>query len=228
VTTALIVVNWFGFIFAVVTGNTLEASLGYYINPLVSVALGMIFLHERLRAMQWIAIVLAAIAVSYLTISYGTPPWLALMLAFSFGFYGLLRKQAHVDATLGLSVEMTLLYPFMTGLIIWFVATEQSAIGLVNSWRHVLIFTTGIVTVLPLLWFTNAARRLRLSTLGFLQYIAPTGQFLIAVLLFDEAFTPARAISFALIWIALTIFSIDSARAHRSERRRQAAGPARA
>lgn len=218
VTTALIAINWLTFIIAVSTERTLQASLGYYINPLVSVAMGMIFLQERLRPLQWIGVALAGIGVGYLTWSHGSPPWLSLILAFSFGSYGLLRKKAKANAIVGLSVEMTILFP-VSLIFVWFVETAgRGALTQSPPMTDALVLAAGLVTIAPLLCFTEAARRLPLSTVGFLQYIAPTGQFLVAVLFFGEALTPERAVTFAVIWLALALYSFDLAR-HRQRLR---------
>jgi len=219
VTTALIAVNWLVFIIAVSTERTLQASLGYYINPLVSVAMGMIFLKERLRPMQWLGVALAGIAVGYLTWSHGSAPWIALILALCFGSYGLLRKQARADAVVGLSVEMMILFPAASALILAAELGGRGAMTQSPPLIDALLIAAGLLTIAPLLWFIEAARRLPLSTIGFLQYLAPTGQFLVAVLLFGEALTTERAITFSLIWLALAIYSIDLAR-HRRQRRR--------
>ena len=217
--TVMIACNWFGFLYAVTTERTLQASLGYYINPLVSVALGMIFLGERLRWMQWIAIAIAAGGVAILTIGVGTLPWIALLLAFSFGTYGLLRKQAPVDAVTGLTVEMGLCAPIVLTFMGLAIANGEAGIVAASPSIQFGLLFGGVVTVTPLLWFTNAARRLKLSTIGFMQYTAPTGQLLLAVFLFDEPFSTEQAIAFGLIWTALTVFSIDAVRHQRSERR---------
>lgn len=210
-TTMLIAVNWFVFIWAVANDKVLQASLGYFINPLVNVLLGFLFLGERLTGWQKISVILAATGVTYLAFQGEGVPTVALVLAGSFGLYGLLRKTARVDAVLGLGVETALLLPLAIGYLTYLITTDQCRFGAV-SWRtDVLLASGGIITAVPLLWFTNAARRLRLATLGFLQYIAPTGQFLLAVALYGEDFTEAHAISFACIWTALAIYSVDAA-----------------
>lgn len=219
-TTVLIAANWFGFIYAVVTDRLSHAALGYYINPLVSIALAWIFLGERLRRAQYVAVAIAAAAIAYLTIASGGLPWISLVLAFSFGFYGLLRKRAHTEAMVGLAVEMTLLLPLLTALWVGLAVRGETLFASAEAawWVHPLIALGGVVTVVPLLWFTTAARRLRLSTIGFLQYIAPTGQLLVGVA-FGELIPPERWLAFGLIWAALAIFSFDSVRAHRASRR---------
>ncbi len=225
VTTLLIALNWFVFIWAVDNGQLLEASLGYFINPLVNVLLGVVFLRERLRKWQTISVLLAALAVGYLTVTHGRLPLVALVLAGSFGFYGLLRKTAKVDALVGLTVETTLLFPLALaylGLQAW---RHECVFATVSRGTDLLLMAGGIVTAVPLLWFANAARRLRLSTIGFMQYIAPTGQFLLAVMAFGESFTRAHLISFVVIWSALVIYSVDTAAQAPAKRRPSAESP---
>ncbi|MEO1129427.1 MAG: EamA family transporter RarD [Planctomycetota bacterium] len=225
VTTVLIAINWLGFVYAVANDRLIEVSLGYYINPLVSIGLGMIFLGERLRRAQWVSVAIAATGVSYLALQEGVPE-LALIVAFSFGFYGLLRKRAHADALVGLSVEMTLLFPlvlvymsflFATGTA-GFLGPESETPPVPRGVRDLLIPLAGLVTIGPLLWFALAARRLKLATIGFLQYIAPTGQLLLAIVV-GEQFDRTQVVVFVLIWAALILYSVDSARAHRASRR---------
>jgi len=216
VTTVLIACNWLIFIYAVATDRLLEASLGYFINPLVNVLLGFVFLGERLRRWQTISVALAAVGVLYLTLGYGRFPWIALALAASFGLYGLLRKTAPVDALIGLTVETTLLLPLALAYVLIAGATGAGKFA-AGSWSDsILLVSAGIVTAVPLLWFTNAARRLRLATLGFLQYLAPTGHFLLAVAAYGETFTTAHLLAFGCIWTALAIYSIDTVRAPRA------------
>ena len=211
-TTVLIAGNWYVFIWAVANDHVLQASLGYFINPLVNVLLGFVFLGERLRTWQTLAVGLAAAAVLYLTLVCGQFPWIALVLAGTFGFYGLLRKTAKVDAPVGLTVETTLLLPLALAYLTYVGVEGELAFGARSRWTDLLLVLAGAVTALPLLWFTNAVRRLRLATLGFLQYIAPTGHFLLAVGLYHEPFTAAHGITFGCIWTALAIYSIDTAR----------------
>lgn len=216
ITAVLVATNWFAYVFAVINNRTLEASLGYYINPLLSVLLGLLILHERLRPLQWVAVAIAGAGVVELTLANGVPPWISLTIAFSFGFYGLLRKQVrNADAMLGLTVEMLVLSPIAALLIIGPVTAGTSAYHADSTFITGLVMFTGVTTVLPLLWFTNAARRLRLSTVGFMQYMAPTGQFLIAILLFGETFDRAKVIAFVAIWSALAIYVFDSWRSMR-------------
>lgn len=214
---ALLSANWFAFIFAVVNERLLDASFGYYVNPLVSVALGMIFLGERQRAMQWAAITLAAIAVAIMTIGRGELPWITVTVALTFGTYGLVRKTVRAGATVGLTVELLAMLPLAIALYAWLIArggsmlvpTGEIAAGPATS---VLMLLGGVVVVAPLVWFSAAARRLRLGTMGLLQYLAPTGQFLIGVFS-GEPVRVYQTISFVFIWAALIIFSVDSFRA---------------
>lgn len=207
--TALIAVNWLLFIRAVSTGHVVEASLGYYITPLVNVLLGMIFLRERLRPAQWASVLLAAAGVGYFAVTLGSLPAIALVLAVSFALYGLLRKTVRVDGALGLTVETSLLFPVALAFLLARAAEGKLAFGQEAS-TTALLLAAGIVTTLPLLWFTNAVRRLRLATIGFLQYISPTLQLLLAVAVYDEPFTRTHLVTFACIWIALANYSVEA------------------
>jgi len=214
-TTGLIAINWFTFIWAVANDQVKEASLGYFMNPLVNVLLGFVVLHERLRSWQWVAVAFAGVGVAFRIVLVGTVPVVALVLAGSFGLYGLLRKTVRVDALVGLAVEVTLLWPFAVGYLVVLGWTGHLAFGH-DTWQTSLLLSLGgVVTCVPLLWFTNAARRLRLSTLGFLQYIAPTMQLMLAVFVFGETFAPSHAVGYGLIWAGLAIYSIDSVIASR-------------
>jgi len=216
VSTGLIAVNWLVFIYAVQSGRLVEASLGYFINPLVSIFLGMVFLGERLRRWQWVAVALAFTGVAVYTWRVGTLPWISLVLAFSFGLYGLVRKQSKAGPILGLFFETTLLAPLAVGYLAVLGTTDLGTLvfstrtGVGSLRMDVLLSLGGLVTTLPLLWFAAAARRLRLSTIGFMQYSAPTIQFLIAVLDFGEPFRAARAAAFAIIWTGIAVFIADS------------------
>ena len=215
--TALIVGgNWLLYIWAVNNDYLLQASLGYYINPLVNVVLGMIFLKERLRPPQILAVVLATAGVLYLTLYYGEFPWIALVLAISFGFYGLIRKVAPVGSLVGLTVET--LWLSIPALVYLFYLDNlgQGAIFRVNLKLDLLLIGCAVVTAFPLLFFTQGARRLYLSTLGLLQYIAPSCMFVLAVFLFREPFASAQVITFIVIWAALAIYSTDSVRYYRN------------
>ena len=206
----LLSINWGTFVYAVSAGRVLEASLGYFINPLVSVALGVLVLGEKLRRAQKLAIALAALGVVALTLHRGHLPYLALVLAFSFGLYGLVRKTARVESLAGSTVETALMSPIaLLGLGLLF-ARGTGSLGHAGAATHALLISTGVVTTIPLLLFTSAARRLPLSTVGFLQYLAPTGQFLLAVLAYDEPFSSGTLIAFAVIWAALAVFSYDA------------------
>lgn len=208
--------NWLVFLWAVDHDRVLESSLGYYVNPLVNVALGVLLLGERLRPLQGLAVLLAAAAVTYLTLALGAPPWIALGLAFTFGLYGLLRKVAHVDALAGLTVETLLLAPLALAFLLHEHAAGRGAFGAGGAARDLLVALSGLMTALPLLWFAHAARRLRYATLGQLQYLTPTGHLLLAVLAWGEPFTPARAVTFALLAVALALYAADSLRASRA------------
>ncbi len=221
VSTVLVSVNWFTFVYAVAISQVMETSLGYYMLPLVSVAMGVALLKERMRPGQIVAIALGVAAVVILTISNGRVPLLSLVLAFSFAFYGYVRKLAHVSPLAGLFVETAMLFPAaVVGVVVWTapaLPVEYPAIAgtpLVGSVaRAAILVAAGVVTAIPLLWFANATKRLPLVMLGLMQYLAPTISFLQALWMFDEPFTPARKIAFPLIWLALLVFSIDSIRA---------------
>ncbi len=214
-TSALISVNWFVFIWAVGRGFLLEASLGYFINPLVNVLLGFVFLGERLRRLQTVSVILAALAVTWLTLRVGRVPVIALTLAFSFGFYGLLRKTVRADGMTGLTAETLLLAPFAAAWLLHLEARDALAFVHRDLRTDLLLPAAGVVTALPLVWYANAARRLRYATVGFLQYAAPSLQFLLAVVAFGEPFTRTHLAAFACIWTALGLYSWDSWRALR-------------
>lgn len=207
--TLLLACNWLTFIYAVISEQILQASLGYFINPLVNIALGYLVLGERMRRPQLISVSLATLGVGYLTYVGGVFPWISLAVAFSFGFYGLLRKIARADALVGLTVETTLLTPAAIAYFAFLSAKGTAAFG--EGWKiSFLLFLGGAITTIPLLWFANAARRLRLSTVGILQYIAPSMQFLLAVLFYGEPFEDHHVVSFSLIWSALLLYSADA------------------
>lgn len=214
----LIGINWYLYLYAVLSDQILQASLGYFINPLFNVVLGMVFLGERLRPAQWVAVGLAAVAVTQLAAQAGTFPWISLTLVVSFGVYGLVRKTAPADALVGMNLETGFLVPVAAGYLIFLVGRGEAEFVSASSGLLMLLTFTGVMTALPLLWFSNAARRLPLSTLGFFQYIAPTGQFLLAVLLYREPFSAVQLRSFVLIWIALAIFSLEAHAHHRGRR----------
>lgn len=214
----VITVNWAIFIWAVTSGHILDSSLGYYINPLLNVLLGFLFLGERLRRLQLLAVVIAAAGVVVAVVAYGHVPWIALLLASFFGVYGLIRKQVEVDSAIGLLAETLMIMPFALIALGW-MYVQGSAHGFVNAdWRNDLLMVgNGLVTVVPLVLFGYAARRLRLGTLGLIQYIAPTGHLLLAVYLYGEPFTAADSITFACIWIGLGLYSVDLWRAQRPQ-----------
>jgi chloramphenicol-sensitive protein RarD len=207
--------NWATFIWAVTHQEILQSSLGYYINPLLNVFLGYCFLKERLRILQWLAVAIAAIGVGVSVAGYGQVPWLALILAGCFGFYGLIRKQVEIDSITGLTVEALLLAP-VAGVWLALMAMHGDTVFLRAGLRiDLLLIGAGIITILPLLLFVTGARRLRLTTLGLLQYIAPTGHFLVGVYLYGEPFTTADAVTFGCIWAGLAIYTADLWLAHR-------------
>jgi chloramphenicol-sensitive protein RarD len=218
-TTLLVAANWFIFIWAVANARVLEASLGYFINPLVNVALGMLLLRERLRRLQWLSLALATLGVVVLGVRMGGVPAISLALAFSFGLYGLVRKVVAIGGMAGLAVETAILAPVALGALWWWHGQGVLAFGHQGVGNDLLLAASGLVTALPLVWFANAARRLRYATVGFLQYTAPTLQFLLAVVVFGEPFSRARLLSFVLIWCALGLFSFDLWRSGASGRR---------
>lgn len=200
----LIALNWLIFIYAVGSGQVLEASLGYFINPLLSIAFGLVFLRERLRKFQWVAVLFALAAVVNLAVGGAGLPWIALSLATSFALYGLVRKKVDVNSLHGLLVETSILLPFSLALILF----APGAATPLADWA--VLSLSGVITAVPLLLFGAAVRRLKLSTIGFLQYIGPTLQFLLAVTVFGEALGAARLMSFGLCWIAIAIYTVDS------------------
>jgi len=211
----VITLNWGGYIWGVTHGKVVETSLGYFINPLVTVLMGVLILGERLRPAQWVAIAIAFAAVVGLTVEYGRPPWIALLLAFSFGTYGLAKKQANVEAVESLTFETIVLAPFAFGFLVWLGTTGRGHF-LGEGVGHVLLLaSTGVVTALPLLCFGAAAIRVPMTTLGLLQYLAPVLQFALGVTVLHEAMTPMRWAGFALVWVALVIFTFDAVRHHR-------------
>ncbi len=210
VSSVLIAVNWLCFIYAVVSGRILEASIGYFINPLVSILLGMVFLNERMRPRQWFAVALAAAGVAVVTATEGLP-WIAITVAITFGFYGLVRKRARPGPLAGLFVETSLLAPIALAYAGWLLlASERGLVFAETGWSgRGMLLLAGLVTSLPLLWFAAAAKRLTLATLGFFQYIAPTGQFAVG-LAYGEAFNASRAAAFALIWLGVGVFIAEA------------------
>ncbi|MDF2155820.1 EamA family transporter RarD [Vibrio sp. CAU 1672] len=218
-TAVLVGANWLIFIWAVNSNHMLDASLGYYINPLINVVLGMIFLDERLNKLQWFAVVLAACGVGVQLAVFGSVPVVAIALAMSFGFYGLLRKKVSVSALLGLFIETLILLPVAVVYLLFLAESPTSNLFANPATLNGLLIAAGVITTLPLLCFTGAATRLKLSTLGFFQYIGPSLMFLLAVMVYGEAFTSDKAITFAFIWGALLLFSFDGLRNTRRSRK---------
>ncbi len=208
-TAAIIGSNWFIYVWAVINNHIVDTSLGYFINPLISVLLGVIFLRERLNFWQIFAFILALTGVGYLTLQYGKFPWIALSLAFTFGFYGLFRKTARIEALVGLAAETALLAPLVLTYIFILGFKGTGAVGHTPLSIHALLLGTGVVTAAPLLWFTLGVRKIPLSRAGFLQYIAPSLQLFLGVVVYGEPFTRSHFISFSLIWVALLIYSLS-------------------
>lgn len=211
--TLLVAGNWFCFIVAVSTNRVLQASFGYFITPLFSVALGIVFLNERLRRWQGAALACAIAGVFVMALFQQQVPWLALGMATTFSLYGLVRKVTPVAPLIGLTVETLLLLPLAAPIAARYVSAGAGTSG--DARTYVLLVASGLITAVPLLWFAAAAHRLTLATLGFLQYVGPTCQFLLAVFAYDETFTATHAASFALIWFAVAIYAFDTWRAGR-------------
>lgn len=224
-TAALVSTNWLVYIWAIANDQVMSTSLGYYINPLVNVLLGMLFLSEKLNRPRMVAVALAVAGTASLALEVGSLPWVSLTLAFSFGFYGLIRKRLGLPGLAALFVECLLVAPLALLALGWFHRDGQGAFGS-DLGTSLLLVLAGPVTLLPLLWFAEAARRLPLVTVGFFQYLGPTLTFLLATLVYDEPFTFAWAVTFGLIWTALAVFSADSLRTR--ERLRRAARAAEA
>jgi chloramphenicol-sensitive protein RarD len=212
----LLSINWLMYVWGVNAGFIVETSLGYFINPLLSVLLGVIFLRERLRPVQWIPVILVAIGVIYLTVAYGRLPWIALTLAFSFGFYGLVKKLAPLGSLYGLTLETAIVFPIA---LVYLVFVEVNGTGaFLHDGARVDLFLAGagIVTTIPLLMFASAAKQIPLTMVGILQYIAPTLQFLIGIFIYKEPFDHSHLIGFGIVWAALIIFWIENFVAHRA------------
>ncbi|WP_431258766.1 EamA family transporter RarD [Roseateles chitinivorans] len=210
VSAMLLSTNWLVYVWAVQHGHVVEASLGYFINPLVNVMLGFVFLRERLRPVQWLAIALAAAGVIWLTVTAGRLPWIALVLALSFGIYGLMRKTAHLGALEGLSLETLILSPFAAVALFWWTSQGTSAFATGDAVHIGWLLLAGPLTAVPLLLFAAGARRITLTTLGLVQYLSPTIQFLLGVWLYHEPLAGARLVGFVLIWSALAVYSAES------------------
>ncbi len=221
---AVVSVNWGVYIWAVNHGHVVETSLGYYINPILSILVGVIVLHERMAVLQWVSVGLATVAVVVLTIDYGHLPWISLVLAASFATYGVMKKQVNGGAVQTLTIESALLTPVGLGYLVYLQVTGASTF-LTLGWAHsLLLVATGLVTAVPLLFFAASATRLPLSTLGLLQYLAPTLQFLLGILYFHESMSTGRWVGFSLVWLALVIMTFAGlSRARRSRSRRLAA-----
>lgn len=206
-TSLMISFNWGIFIWAISVDRTLEAAMAYYINPLMSVAMGAVFLHERFNRLQLVAIILALVAVIILTIMQGVLPWISLSLALTFALYGLIRKTVDVGPTQGFLVEVILIYPIAVAYMIWLIYSGNLVFGSAGTSNIILLMCAGPATAIPLILFANGAKRLRLSTIGMMQYIAPTLIFLIGIFIFKEELKPSLLIAFILIWTALAIYS---------------------
>ncbi|PAZ17554.1 protein RarD [Streptomyces sp. SA15] len=215
VAAAVITVNWGLYIWSVNSGHVVEASLGYFINPLVTIAMGVLLLKERLRPVQWAAVGVGFTAVLVLTIGYGQPPWISLTLAFSFATYGLVKKKVNLGGVESLTAETAIQFLPALGYLLWLSAQGESTFTAEGPGHAALLAATGVVTALPLVCFGAAAIRVPLSTLGLLQYLAPVFQFLLGILYFHEAMPPERWAGFALVWLALTLLTWDALRTAR-------------
>ncbi|GAA4066981.1 EamA family transporter RarD [Streptomyces shaanxiensis] len=215
---AVITVNWGLYIWSVNTGHVVEASLGYFINPLVTIAMGVLLLNERLRPVQWAAVGVGFAAVIVLTIGYGRPPWISLVLAFSFATYGLVKKKVNLGGVESLAAETAIQFLPAVAYLVWLTAQGESTFTSQGPGHVALLAATGVVTALPLVCFGAAAIRVPLSTLGLLQYLAPVFQFLLGVLYFHEAMPAERWAGFALVWLALTLLTADAWRSARRSR----------
>ncbi|MFF2621778.1 EamA family transporter RarD [Oerskovia jenensis] len=220
IASVLVATNWTVYVYGVLSGHVLDAALGYFINPLVTVLLAVLVLKERLRPAQWVALGIGTAAVVILTIGVGQLPWIALTLATSFGLYGLVKNRVgrDVDALPGLAVETTLLFPVALGYLVFLGITGTGTFAAEGTGHALLLASSGVVTALPLLMFGSAARRLPLSLVGMLQYLAPVLQFLVGLLVFHESMPPARWAGFSLVWLALIVLSVDGLRAMRASR----------
>ncbi|MCH1865197.1 EamA family transporter RarD [Nocardioides sp. CFH 31398] len=225
VAACVIAVNWGVFIWGTTNGRVIEVSLGYFVNPLVTVLIGVLVLRERLRPLQWAALAFAGVAVLLLTLDYGRPPWVSLALAFSFGTYGLVRKLAGVGAIEGLTFESLALAPLAGAYVGWLAATGASTFGTEGPVHALLLASAGLVTAVPLLCFGAAATRVPLVTIGLLQYVAPTLQFLLGLFVFGEDMPAERWIGFSLVWLALVLLTAETLGHRRRTRRAAVAVP---
>lgn len=216
----LIAVNWVVYVLAVITGRTYAAALGYFLNPIVTVGLGVFVLRERLRPLQWAAVGVGAVAAIYLTMAGGEFPWIAVSLAFSFAFYGLVKKKvgATLDAMHSLTVETMVLAPVAVGVLFWLGAQGSTTFGNHGAWHTGLLVAAGVVTAIPLLFFAAAARRIPLVTIGLIQFLTPMLQLLIGVVVLGEHVTGALWVGFGIVWVALVLLTIDSLRQARATR----------
>lgn len=217
--------NWLMFLWSVANNRMVEASMGYFINPLFSVMLGVVLLGERLRKGQVVAIALAAIGVAYIVISYGYVPWLAILLPFTFGMYGFIRKHTPVDSISGLTAETSFMLPIALGYIVWLTVRDSSHFGTTGAGDTAFLISVGPITLLPLTLFAAAARRVRLATLGLLQYLSPSFTFLLAVLVYDEHFDQVKMVAFMFIWASLFIYTLEGVRFSRLGAPRAQASP---
>ncbi|WP_366555322.1 EamA family transporter RarD [Aquibaculum sediminis] len=209
--TVLISLNWLIFIIAIVSDRLLEVSLGYYLNPLINVLLGLVFLRERMGRLRWLGVALGAIGVANLALRHEGFPWISISLALCFGFYGLIRKQTALGARDGLFLETILLLPLALAFLLWLNVQGTGAfLSAAVPGSDLMLMASGVVTAVPLLWFAAAARRLELATIGVMQYIAPTLQFFLAILVFGEAFTSVHAVTFVFIWVGVVCFIVGS------------------
>ncbi|WP_246033873.1 EamA family transporter RarD [Streptomyces hundungensis] len=211
----VITVNWGVYIWSVNSGHVVEASLGYFINPLVTIAMGVLILKERLRRAQWIAVGIGAASVTVLTVGYGQPPWISLTLAFSFATYGLVKKKVNLGGLESLAAETAVQFLPALGYLLWLGGQGRATFGNEGAGHAALLAATGVVTAIPLICFGGAAIRVPLSTLGLLQYLAPVFQFLLGIVYFHEAMPPERWAGFALVWLALTLLTWDALRGGR-------------
>jgi chloramphenicol-sensitive protein RarD len=215
-TSGLIGINWFTYVYAVNSERIVETSLGYYINPILSVILGIVILKERMNLMQVIAFVLACLGVVYLTLDYGKFPWIAVLLACAFALYGLLKKTAGIEAMPGLLIETMFLSPVALAIIVYQTMMGRGTLINLSPRIDLLLILAGVVTTLPLFWFAQGAKRIRLSNVGFLQYIAPTLMLCVGVFLYHEIFTTAHQISFGLVWCGLFLYTLSMVRGSRT------------
>lgn len=208
----LLTTNWLVYVYGVLTDRVTDCSLGYYLVPLVNVAVGRLVLHERIRPLQWAAIAAAAAGVTVLVVARGTLPWIAIVLAASWGAYSLSRKRSTLGAIPGLCVETLVLVPLAIGWLAWLAARGEGALGHVSAGTHGLVLASGLVTALPLVLFAYGARRIRLTTLGLLQYVSPSVQLVLGVLVYGEPFTTVHLAGFGCIWLGLAVYVADSTR----------------